>query len=63
MSRNSGGLGGSGNSRGGATSAQNNNNNDNNNEILIKREPLVYTRARRFVQKRKEEKARTVQPQ
>ena len=32
----------------------------NNNEILIKREPLVYTRARRAVQK---EKARTVQQQ
>ena len=29
----------------------NNDNNNNNNEILIKREPLVYTRARRAVQK------------
>ena len=40
-----------------------------NNEILIKREPLVYTRARRAVQKKKskegkkERKARTVQQQ
>ena len=40
--------------------------NDNNNKILIKREPLVYTRGRRAVQtKKKEEKkrARTVQRQ
>ena len=29
------------------------NDNDNNNEILIKREPLVYTRALRAVQKNK----------
>ena len=29
-----------------------NNNNDNNNEALIKREPLVCTRARRAVQKK-----------
>ena len=28
-------------------------NNDDNNEILIKREPLIYTRARRAVQKNK----------
>ena len=35
-------------------------NDNNDNEILIKREPLVYTRARRAVQK---EKARTVQQQ
>ena len=31
-------------------------NNDNNNEIFIKRESLVYTRARRAVQKRKKER-------
>ena len=42
--------------------------NNNNNEILIKREPLVYTRARRAVQTKtkkqaKERKARTVQQQ
>ena len=38
---------------------------NNNNAILIKREPLVHTRARRAVQKKKEEekKARTVQQQ
>ena len=30
--------------------------NDNNNETLIKRKPLVYTRARRAVQKRKRKK-------
>ena len=30
------------------------NNNNNNNEILIKLEPLVYTRARRAVQKNKQ---------
>ena len=36
-----------------------NNDNNNNNEILIKREPLVYIRARRAVQEKKE--ARTVQ--
>ena len=30
-------------------------NNDNNNETLIKHEPLVYTRARRAVQKKKKE--------
>ena len=34
-----------------------------NDEILIKREPLVYTRARRAVQKKKKKKARTVQQQ
>ena len=28
--------------------------NNDNNEILIKREPLVYTRARSAVQKKKE---------
>ena len=28
--------------------------NDNNNEILIKREPLVYTRVRRAVQKKRQ---------
>ena len=33
---------------------------NNNNEILIKREPLVYTRARRAVQQQ-QKKARTVQ--
>ena len=32
----------------------NDNNNSNNNEILIKREPLVYTRAPRAVQKGRE---------
>ena len=32
------------------------NNNDNNNEILIKREPLVYTRARLAVQPKKKKK-------
>ena len=42
--------------------------NNNNNEILIKREPLVYTRAWRTVQKTKKkedetEKGRTVQQQ
>ena len=31
---------------------------NNNNEILIEREPLVYTRARRAVQKRKKEKTK-----
>ena len=31
----------------------NNNNDNNNNEILIKREPLVYTKVRRAVQKKK----------
>ena len=36
------------------------NNNDNNNEILIKREPLVHTRARRAVQQKT---SRTVQQQ
>ena len=29
--------------------------NNDNNEIFIKREPLVYTRAQRAVQKKKEE--------
>ena len=38
------------------------NDNNNNNEILIKREPLVYTRAWRAVHK-KENKVRTVQQQ
>ena len=47
-------------------------NNNNNHEILIKCEPLVYTRARRAVLKKKEEnkkrkkkkrKARTIQQQ
>ena len=40
-------------------------NDNNDNEILIKREPLVFTRARRAVQKRKKErkKARAVQQQ
>ena len=33
-----------------------NNNSDNNYEILIKREPLVYNRARRAVQRKKKEK-------
>ena len=37
----------------------NNNNDNNNNEILIKREPLVYTRAPRCTEK----KAMTVQQQ
>ena len=32
------------------------NDNNNNNEILIKREPLVYTRAWRAVQKKEKEK-------
>ena len=36
---------------------------NNNNEILVKREPLVYTRARCAVQKNKIKKARTVQQQ
>ena len=39
---------------------------NNHNEILIKREALVYTRARRAVPKKKEKKekeARTVQQQ
>ena len=36
-------------------------NNNNSNEMLIKREPLVYTRARHAVQRKKEKKkARTV---
>ena len=45
------------------------NNNNNDIKILIKREPLVYTRARRAVQrktknkKREKKKARTVQQQ
>ena len=40
-------------------------NDNNNNEILIKREPLAYTRARRTVQKKEKEKrkAKTVQQQ
>ena len=38
--------------------------NNNNIEIFIKRKPLVYTRARRAVQKkRKKKKSRTVQQQ
>ena len=32
-----------------------NDNSNNNNEILIKREPLIYTRARRAVQKNKKD--------
>ena len=37
---------------------------ENNTEILIKREPLVHTTARRAVQRKKEKKkARTVQQQ
>ena len=35
----------------------------NNNEILIKCEPLAYTRARRAVQRKKKKMARTVQQQ
>ena len=37
--------------RGTNTGAINNNNNDNHDKILIKREPLVYARARGAVQK------------
>ena len=40
------------------------NNNNDNNEMLIKREPLVYTKVRRAVQrKEKKKKTRTVQQQ
>ena len=35
------------------------NDNDNNDETLNKREPLVYTRARRAVQKKEEKKKRS----
>ena len=37
--------------------------NNNDNEILIKRTPLVYTRAQRAVQKKNEKKSRTVHQQ
>ena len=37
-------------------------NNNNDNEILIEREPLIYTRARQAVQT-KQKKAMTVQQQ